>query len=58
MWSWTARQPGVFSAITLSALRGRSSMIEPSKVTAPSAGKTPALAKPVRRFFLCPPAMA
>ena len=35
IWSWTATQPGVFSAMTLSALRSRSSMIEPSKVTAP-----------------------
>ena len=35
MWSWTATQPGVFSAITLSAPRNRSSMIEPVKVTAP-----------------------
>ncbi len=35
IWSWTATQPGVFSAMTLSPSRSRSSVIAPSKVATP-----------------------
>jgi hypothetical protein len=35
MWSWTATQPGVFSAMTLRPSRSRSLVIAPLKVATP-----------------------
>ena len=45
MWSCTAVTPGVFSAMTLSPSRSRSSVIAPPKVTTPFATSTRTLAR-------------